>query len=125
MAILFTAAKTTREEIRVRGGPYRGSLAAHGKPGIGVVFDLRAPRCVRAVRIVSPSPGFSFQIRAGHRAHPLTLLAAPTAVMNPPVLKVATSPTYARYGAVWITELPPNGRLALQEVTVLGTNSCT
>jgi eukaryotic-like serine/threonine-protein kinase len=84
---------------------YAGAL---GKPGVGLVFDLGGANAVTEVEIVSDTPDYEVQIRAGDRppAGPESL--EPVARGRAPS-RFSFGAVEARYWLVWITELPGSG----------------
>jgi serine/threonine-protein kinase len=98
---------------------------AEQKPGVGLVFDLGRARDVGRVSLVSTTPGYAVEIRAGPEA-PATeddldlvdeLAGAPSATEM-----TFAEPVSARYWLVWITALPGSGggSASLNEVTFVG-----
>lgn len=88
---------------------YEAPISAF-KPGVGLVFDLGREQEVTRVRIVSPTPGYSFELRAGPDAGPdenaFDLIKE---IRNAEEdLRVPVSAS-ARYWLVWITDLPGGG----------------
>ncbi|GEE00652.1 murein biosynthesis integral membrane protein MurJ [Gordonia spumicola] len=93
-----------------QGTPKFGGL----KPGLGLLFQLKAPASVTSVTVETTTPGFTVELRTAD-ARP-TSLDATTEVGNGSVKgKKVTLKTpaagEARYFVLWITSLPegPNG----------------
>jgi serine/threonine-protein kinase len=101
---------------------YQSSLASQGKRGVGLIFDLGRARAVTEVRLQSPTPGYTFELREGNSQAPdpqgYRLLDRGT---GRPTMSLQVAGVQARYWLVWITELPGGqGRAALSEVTFFG-----
>lgn len=93
------------------------------KPGVGLLVDLGRPRRVGGATIVSTTPGYSFQLRAGASDGALSDLSAVQAVGSAPGrADLGFSAVTARYWLVWITSLPGGGggSASIDEVKLLG-----
>ncbi|MDP9067686.1 MAG: protein kinase [Actinomycetota bacterium] len=102
---------------------YSSSLAAQGKPGVGLVFDLGATVDVTEVRIQASS-GLDLEVRAsdslGSDEQAFVEAAGRRAI--PPVLTLRPDPTSGRYWLIWITEIGPEGGAAsIAEVEFRGS----
>lgn len=94
------------------------------KDGLGLVLDLGGDRTVRAVE-VDGSPGWSGDVvvaatpgadRSSWGASAATVTDAPSKARVE-----LTQPVTGRYILLWFTRLPPSGRVAVDELRVLGT----
>jgi eukaryotic-like serine/threonine-protein kinase len=93
------------------------------KPGLGLVFRLPAPSTVTGFRLVTPFPGFGFQIRVGND---------PTALVNQPgprftarhIMRVDDLPAArGRVVLLWMTDVVPTdtgNRDTVAEFRILG-----
>jgi predicted Ser/Thr protein kinase len=93
-----------------------GSL---GKPGVGVVLDARRPVALKAITVVSDTPGFTAQIVTG--ASPSGPFTRDSASQQ-----VGASTTFtlngrkARYYVVWVTNLGAHSSVHVNEVRATG-----
>ncbi|HEX2234991.1 MAG TPA: protein kinase [Actinomycetota bacterium] len=93
-----------------RTSSYSDSLQAV-KPGVGLLIDLGRPRSVGRVVVDSPSPGYSFELRAG-TARPQDesgLRVVGDVADAPGSSRVPLEAVRARYWLLWITSLPGGG----------------
>ncbi|CAB5023230.1 unannotated protein [freshwater metagenome] len=98
-----------------------------GKPGVGLLLDLGAPRPVSAVKLTLVGPGTDLEIRTSEKVSDdpaaYTPFAAATAAPEDIVLR-APKPVTARYVLIWITRVSSNPDSGYQggigELTVLG-----
>ena len=98
-----------------------------GKPGVGLLLDLGAPRPVSAIELALVGQGTDLEIRTSERVSDdpatFTPFAAATAAPADIVLR-APKPVNARYVLVWITRVSSTADVGYQggisEVTVLG-----
>lgn len=94
------------------------------KPGVGLVVDLGRSRKVSRVEVLSPTPGYSLELRAADQpGSDETAFAAVTSSSNAPgILKLDGGGRTARYWLVWITGLPggDGGQAAIAEVRFFG-----
>ncbi|HEV2757168.1 MAG TPA: protein kinase [Actinomycetota bacterium] len=94
------------------------------KEGIGLVFDLGSAQEVSAIELVTSTPGFAFELRAGdgfpETADDLEVVARTEAAAA--VDEHEFDPVRARYWLVWITRLPGDGTgtAEVEEVTFRG-----
>ena len=85
------------------------------KTGVGLVLDAGRKVRITRVEIVSPTPGFVAEIRAGaKRDGPFTRVAAGRVAQETTRFPVAARP--GRYVVVWITKVPNGSAAALAEV---------
>jgi serine/threonine-protein kinase len=87
---------------------YYSTLAALGKPGVGLILDARRPIELRQFGVSSETPGFRAVIRAGDSPSgpfPDRVSASQTAGTRTVWVLHVTSPH--RYYLLWITQLPP------------------
>ncbi len=96
------------------------------KAGVGVVLDLGSPRTVSAAQVTTPTPGFTFELRAGaERADSLdgyeVFVPATTAQETTSVQ--LEEPAEGRYWLLWITSLPGGeaGNAMVSEVELIGS----
>ena len=101
---------------------YDSPLQLLGKPGVGLVFDLGEPRRIDRVRVMSNSPGFSFELRSANQpGADETAFDEVTAKSNAgTVTTLQIDSVTARYWLVWITTLPSDGNASISEVRFLG-----
>jgi serine/threonine-protein kinase len=109
---------------------YSQDFAGESKPGVGVLFDLGAPRSVDGFRLTSPIPGFSFKVAVSGDPESLTRpsalqdLAGRTFVAKR-VTSGSIQESRGRYVLLWITEIVPDGggdyRAEVSEFQVLGS----
>jgi serine/threonine-protein kinase len=92
------------------------------KPGVGLLFDLGSPRQVTGFRLITPTPGYRFQIRVGD--DPGSLESKPgqefTASSD---MRESIDPMKGRYVLVWITQVVPTSdgnRGTIAEFKVFG-----
>ncbi|HYY45127.1 MAG TPA: helix-turn-helix transcriptional regulator [Actinomycetota bacterium] len=105
---------------------YAVALSAIPKPGVGLVFDLGGSKCVHALRLRSPTPGFAFRVaRGASRAHPAAIKSTGTIVMDKHWLSTPIPAERSRFWTLWITRLPSGGRASIAEATFLGSKTCT
>jgi len=89
---------------------YRGSAAfGNLKPGVGVLYDLGAPQQLTGVRLTTPSPGATVQVRTGGSPNgdleAFTVAADGTLTGTDDL--AFDAPVTARYLLVWVTGLVP------------------
>jgi putative peptidoglycan lipid II flippase len=85
---------------------YSGQL---GKPGVGLMLDLGSRQTVSQVRLVTPDPGFRFDIRVGDDPDALahgTSDGGPFEATHK-VTREDVSPATGRYVLVWVTSIEP------------------
>ena len=97
-----------------------------GKPGVGLLLDLGAPRPVRAVALRLVGNGTDLSLRAtddpSKAPEEFRSMAEVTGASNDLTLRVPT-PVTTRYVLVWLTAIPSNNgsyQGGLAEVRVLG-----
>ncbi len=94
---------------------YRSSFS---KSGVGLVVDAGRPVRAKGLTVITDSPGYRAQVRAG---------ALPTgpfvAVSGTKVTTLRTTfslrPRRSRYLMLWITSMPASGTAAVNEITVV------
>jgi serine/threonine-protein kinase len=75
------------------------------KPGVGLVVDAGRPATLDRIRVVTDTPGFTAQIRAGDAVGgPFTPVSAARSVGDSTLFELDVT-TPARYYVVWITDL--------------------
>jgi serine/threonine-protein kinase len=95
---------------------YRAPLAALGKDGVGIVLDAGRRAQPGKIVVVSDTPGFTAEIRAGGSAQgPFDEVAAEGAEVSARKA-FDTGDAEARYWLVWITNLGTNGAVHVSEV---------
>jgi serine/threonine-protein kinase len=95
---------------------YRYPAGGLGKDGVGIVLDAGRRAEPGKVVVVSDTPGFTAEIRAGERAQgPFDDVAAEAAQVGSSKV-FDTGDAEARYWLVWITNLGANGSVHLNEV---------
>jgi hypothetical protein len=119
-------------ELAVDGDPatfwrtstYETSLAALGKPGVGLLLDLGNATAITRVDVRSPSPGFAFELRAGERpAEDESGFEVVERMGSAPAAsRLEVDGFRARYWLLWITSLPDpgGGRAEVSEVRFFG-----
>jgi hypothetical protein len=102
-----------------RTSSYSDSLQAV-KPGVGLLIDLGRSRPVARVVVDSPSPGYSFELRAGvARPEEETAIPVVGEVADAPASsRVSVDEIDARYWLLWITSLPGGGAGSAQVAEV-------
>jgi hypothetical protein len=89
------------------------------KPGVGLVLDAGRKLKITRVDLVSATPGFVAEIRAGDsREGPFKRIAAGRVVQETTRFPVAGLP--GRYVVVWITKLPDSTAADVDEVVLRG-----
>mgnify|MGYP006268818617 CR=1 FL=1 len=95
-----------------------------GKPGVGLLLDLGAPRPVSTVGIQFTSPGASVTVYVTDEAQPditkATKLSSGVASSNLLAVK-SPRPVSGRYVIVWLTKIPQSGSVwksGISEITV-------
>ncbi len=89
------------------------------KTGVGLVLDAGRRVKITRVELVSPTPGFVAEIRAGaSRDGPFNRIAAGRVAQETTRFPVAARP--GRYVVVWITKLPNGTSADLAEVKLVG-----
>jgi eukaryotic-like serine/threonine-protein kinase len=99
------------------------SLDLGAKPGVGLLFDLGAGREVSGFRLLTPFPGFAFQVRVGDDPDALVNAAGPAYVARASMREEIAPPLTGRYVLVWITsvvETAEGNRAAVAEFRVFG-----
>lgn len=93
------------------------------KSGVGLLFDLGSPQDVARVHVSSPTPGYSFELRAGPELgdDELSLRVLETITDAEGEERIEVDDT-ARYWLVWITDFPGGaaGSAAIGEVEFFG-----
>jgi len=91
---------------------YRSAFADIGKKGVGLVLDAGHPVRLRTIGIVTDTPGFTAEIRAGPSPTSFPAeLAAAKQVGGRTQYDLSADGDH-RYYEIWITELPPGGHVA-------------
>lgn len=94
------------------------------KPGVGLLFDLGDSVAVGTIEVVSPAPGYSFELRAADQAGAdetaFEVVAAVEGASSSE--RVETAGRRARFWLLWITSLPGGGggRAEIAEVRFVG-----
>jgi tRNA A-37 threonylcarbamoyl transferase component Bud32 len=95
---------------------YRYGAGSLGKDGVGIVLDAGKRAEPGRIVVVSDTPGFTAEIRAGHSAQgPFEDVAAEGAQVGARKA-FDIGDAEARYWLVWITNLGANGAVHLNEV---------
>jgi eukaryotic-like serine/threonine-protein kinase len=95
---------------------YRSSLSSLGKDGVGIVLDAGKRAEPGKIVVVSDTPGFTAEIRAGPgQDGPFEDVVAEAAQVRTRSV-FDTGDAAARYWLVWITNLGANGSVHLNEV---------
>ena len=88
---------------------------SNSKDGVGLVLDARREAEPRAITVLSETPGFQAEIRAGNsRQGPFRTVSESQTVESETSFQL--NEAKARYFVVWITDL--NGRARINEVRV-------
>ena len=97
---------------------YGSSSFGNLKDGVGIVFDAGRPVKLRALTVVSDTPGFTAEVKAGDSSSgPFDTVSASETVGPSTTLRLSV-PTPRRYYLVWITRLAPGyPRTHVSEVT--------
>jgi predicted Ser/Thr protein kinase len=101
---------------------YRGSVTfGNLKDGVGIVFDAGSPVKLRALSVVSDTPGFTAEVKAGPSANgPFDPVSSSQTVGARATFELSV-PTARRYYLLWITRLAPGfERTHVSEVTAGG-----
>jgi hypothetical protein len=92
------------------------------KPGVGIAFDLGRPATVTGFHLITPLPGWSFQIKVGDSVDAAE--AASPVLTAEPNMRGSITPTTGRYVLVWITKVVPapdgENRAEVAEFSVTG-----
>jgi eukaryotic-like serine/threonine-protein kinase len=85
---------------------YHSTLAAIGKPGVGLVLQTQQPKTLRQLGIATATPGFQAVIKAGDQQE-----GPWTAVSGTQTIEADTPVSLDQHGAhrywlIWITQLP-------------------
>jgi len=95
---------------------YQATLAALGKPGVGLLLQAASPADVRKLTVTSDTPGFVARIQAGDNADgPFRDVSGEQTVGDRTTFDLHDAK--ARYFVVWITQLPPGLQADVNEVT--------
>ena len=89
---------------------YRGSAAfGNLKPGVGVLYDLGTPQQLTGVRLTSPSPGATVEVRTGQTesSDVDAYAVAATGTLTGTDELTFETPVTARWMVVWVTGLVP------------------
>jgi hypothetical protein len=92
--------------------------SAFTKSGVGLVVDAGRPVSAKRVTVITDSPGFSAQIRAGSLPTGPFVAVSGTKVTTPRTtfsLRARSS----RYLMLWITSMPASGTAAVSEITAV------
>jgi putative peptidoglycan lipid II flippase len=93
------------------------------KPGVGLLFDLGAPKAVAGFRLQTPFPGYEFQVRVGDDPTALSTTRGAAFTAQSDMTQNIT-PTTGRYVLLWITTVVPGvdhgNRAAVGEFHVFG-----
>jgi hypothetical protein len=93
------------------------------KPGLGLLFRLPAPSTVTGFRLVTPFPGFGFQIRVGNDPTALVNQSGPRFTAQG-TMRVDDLPTAkGRFVLLWMTDVAPTdtgNRDTVAEFRILG-----
>ena len=94
------------------------------KPGVGLVFDLGRRRAVERVKVISPQPGYAFEVKTAGSLPGDETGFTDVGAQNraPAAATIDTAGARGRYWLVWITKLPggDGGTASLAEVKLLG-----
>ena len=77
------------------------------KPGVGLLFDLGRARPVGSFRLMSPFPGFQFQVRVGNDPDTLASTSGPSFTSRSDMTEEIPQVS-GRYVLVWITSVIPD-----------------
>jgi serine/threonine-protein kinase len=95
---------------------YRSQDFGGLKDGLGLVLDAGSPRKLSQITVKTRTPGFRAEIQSGDSS-----TAGFTVDSSPQTVSGTTTFTLneqtAQYYVVWITQLPPDGRAEISEVT--------
>ncbi|CAN5561308.1 hypothetical protein BH24ACT26_BH24ACT26_00390 [soil metagenome] len=106
-----------------RTSTYETSLADQ-KPGVGLLLDLGAGEDVGRVEVTSPTPGYSFELRAGDEvAGDESGFEVVDEVSDASSTSTVEPDLAARYWLLWITSLPggEGGSARIAEVEFFGS----
>jgi tRNA A-37 threonylcarbamoyl transferase component Bud32 len=97
---------------------YYRSLLSDLKPGVGIVFDAGRPVRLRALTVLSDTPGYTADVKAGaSSAGPFDTVSGSQTVGTGATFRLSV-PVARRYYLVWITRLAPAyPRTHISEVT--------
>jgi hypothetical protein len=78
------------------------------KPGLGIVFDLGKQATVTGFKLVTPHPGFDFEIRVGNDPQALRNHAGPSFTAKS-TMRTSMDAARGRYVLLWMTDVVPIG----------------
>jgi hypothetical protein len=87
------------------------------KSGVGLVVDAGRPVSAKSVVVVTDSPGYTAQVRAGASATGPFVAVSGTKVTTPRTT-FSLRPRAGRYLMLWIMSMPETGTAAVNEITV-------
>jgi hypothetical protein len=98
---------------------YRSQAFGNLKDGVGIVFDAGRPVKLQALTVVSDTPGFIADVKAGASSNgPFDTVSASRTVGAETTFQLSV-PVSERYYLVWITRLAPGyARTHVSEVSV-------
>ena len=94
------------------------------KAGLGLLFDLGRPATVDGFKLVTPGPGFDFQVRVGDKPGRLVTQTGP-AFKARHSMREAIPPATGRFVLLWMTDVVPTdtgNRDTVAELKILGTH---
>jgi len=98
---------------------YRSAEFGNLKKGVGLVLDAGSPVRPRSLTVVSDTPGFTADIKAGASSSgPFDTVSSSMQVGTRTTFELSVDPA-RRYFLIWITSLPSDAlRAAVNEVTI-------
>jgi hypothetical protein len=93
------------------------------KPGLGLLFELRKPATVTGFRLMTPFPGYDFQIRVGSDPTVLETKPGPRFKAKRNMHVEDLQPARGRFVLLWMTDVVPTdtgNRATVAEFRILG-----
>ncbi|HEY2208867.1 MAG TPA: protein kinase [Gaiellaceae bacterium] len=87
------------------------------KDGLGLVLDAGSAVKLASLKVMTPTPGFTAEIQAGDSPTGGFATDSSSQTVSGTTATFTLDGSTARYYVVWITQLPPDGRAEISEVT--------
>jgi serine/threonine-protein kinase len=87
------------------------------KDGLGLVLDAGSAVKLASLKVTTPTPGFTAEIQAGDSPTGGFATDSSSQTVSGTTATFTLDGSTARYYVVWITQLPPDGRAEISEVT--------
>jgi serine/threonine-protein kinase len=102
---------------------YQSTTFSGLKPGVGLYVDAGSPVAARRLAIATSIPGWEAEVFASSRVPEdiggWSRVGARTRVGRRAILPIDTRQRRFRYYLIWIVELPPGNKAAINELTLL------